>query len=106
MATQEQALEAGKALLNNLVAGKFEEIHKTFDQAMSEMMPMEGLKAAWAEIQVQAGKYEDLVGSKVATQDGYNVVLLTLKFERGKLLNRLVYNDKNQLAGLHFAPKE
>lgn len=106
MATQDEALEKGKQFVTDLVAGEYEKIYKTFDTAMSEMMPLEGIKAAWEQIQVQAGKFEELVGSKVGTQEGHNIVLHTLKFERGQLLNRLVYNGEGQLAGLHFAPKD
>ena len=103
---QEQALEKGKQLLKDLVAGQYEAIHGTFDKAMSEMMPVEGVSATWAQIQLQAGKFQELVSSKVVTQEGHDIVLLTLKFERGSLLNRLVYSPEGKLAGLHFAPKD
>jgi hypothetical protein len=106
MATQDEALQKGEQFLNDVVAGKYQDAQKTFDHAMSEMMPVEGLQAAWEQIQVQAGKYKERVSSKVVTQDGHNIVMLTLRFERGQLVNRLIYDDKNQLAGMHFTPKE
>ena len=106
MATQDEALQTGKQFLADLVAGKYEEAHKTFDKTMNEMMPVEGLKAAWEQIQFQAGVYKELVSSNVVIHEGHNVVLLTLGFERGRLLNRLVYDNQNKLAGMHFTPLE
>ena len=105
MATQEEALEKGKQLLKDLAAGNTKAVHDTFDKAMTEMMPLEGVAATWAQIQMQAGKYQELVEAKVVTQEGHFIVLLTLKFERGELINRLVYRPDGLLGGMHFTPK-
>lgn len=107
MATQaETALESGKTFLNQVVAGKYAEAASQFDKTMTEMMPVEGLKAAWEQVQVQAGKFHETLDSKVELQEGYGIVLHTLRFERGKLLCRLVYSGDNKMGGLLFAPAD
>lgn len=100
----DQPLAWGHALIDQLIQGQFEQAAQSFDATMSEVMPPEGLKAAWEQVQMQAGPFQQKLAATCQMEEGYHIVLLTLRFDRGNLLCRLVYDQQGKLAGLHFRP--
>ena len=81
-------------------------ILKSFDETMVQAMPADALKSAWTQILTQAGAYQEQVRTTSETQEGYHIAQLTLRFERGDLLVRMIFNADGKLGGLHFRPAE
>lgn len=105
MATNtEPVIESAQQFIRQLQAGEFEQAATRFDKTMGEMMPLEGLKAGWEQVQMQAGPFQEALDATAESQDGYQVVVIKLRFEKGNVACRLVFDQAGKVAGMGFAP--
>ncbi|MAG37265.1 MAG: hypothetical protein CL878_13610 [Dehalococcoidia bacterium] len=95
---------AAEALVTFMVQGDFVKAAQDFDSTMREAMPAEQLQAIWTGLPAQVGRFEQLVGSRVAQQQGFNIVNVTVQFEQAALDVRVVFSADRKVAGLSFAP--
>ena len=58
----------------------------------------------WTQLAALGGEYEGLGEAQVFSQDGFDVVLLELKFSNLTLIQRAVFDGQGKVAGLFFAP--
>lgn len=99
------ALEAkAQQFLDLLTRGDYSAAAKQFDAAMKSAMPADKLREAWESLQSQAGSYKRLTGKRTEEQAGYQVVLLTLEFEKATLDMKVVYDSEGKVSGLWFVP--
>jgi hypothetical protein len=73
---------------------------------MKDAMPVEQVEGAWQSLQSQVGVFVDIVGVRQVKEQGYNVVYVTCTFEKSQLDIKVVYNDKQEVSGLWFLPKQ
>ena len=58
----------------------------------------------WTQLAALGGEYEGTGEAQVLSQDGFDVVLLELRFKNLTLIQRTVFDGQGKVAGLFFAP--
>jgi hypothetical protein len=93
-----------RALVGDLVAGKFTEAAARFDDKMAQAMPADRLRTVWQQLVSQMGDFKSVTGTRGGTVQGYRVQVVSCQFERGAIDTRITFNDAGRVAGLFFAP--
>ena len=60
--------------------------------------------AMWSQLAAVGGAYEGTGEAQTLSQDGFDVVLLELRFKNLTLIQRAVFDAQGKVAGLFFAP--
>lgn len=89
-----------------LVAEDFEAASGYFDAEMLKAIPTDKLEDLWEQLLSQVGPYQNEIGRKQETSEGYEVIIATVKFEKSPLNIRMVFNDDHRISGLFFQPAE
>lgn len=89
-----------------LSAGDYANVYAKFDAAMKDAMPVDQVEKAWQSLLSQVGKFVNIVGVRQVKEQGYDVVYVTCAFEKSQLDVKVVYNDKMEVSGLWFLPKQ
>jgi hypothetical protein len=97
---------AGGQFVGLLVKGDFAGATAQFDATMKAALPEQKLRETWQALQKQAGLFKRQVRTRVETQEGYQIVLVTCQFERVLLDTKVVFDNKRQIAGLFFVPSQ
>jgi hypothetical protein len=95
-----------KDLVNYLANRNYEKAVANFDSTMKQVLPAENLKQVWESIIVQCGAFVKQTGVRKEKILGYNAVFVTCQFEKSVLDTKVVFNDKEQIAGLFFVPPQ
>jgi dienelactone hydrolase len=93
-----------KDLVSALANGDFNRAEENFDGTMKNALPAEKLQQAWNSLITQFGPFVEQSGTRRAKALQYDVIFVTCKFEKGVLDAKVVFNDKQQVAGLFFVP--
>ena len=104
MANHDAAVASARKLITQLQAGDYQQATSTFDATMREAMPAAALQGGWEQVQAQAGAFQEALDATCESQDGYEVVLLKLRFANASVAARLVFDQAGQLAGMGFQP--
>jgi hypothetical protein len=98
------AAERGVALLADLVAGRWAEVCRDFDEKVARRLDTEGLAEMWARLTAMIGQVEQ-VGEPLAYPAGHlTLVDVPLSFEAAERTARVTYDRDGKVAGLHFLP--
>ncbi len=93
-------------LVKALVNRNYEKAVENFDSTMNQLLPAEKLKQVWESLIVQTGAFVEQRGVREEKILGYNVIFVTCQFEKSVLDAKVVFNDKEQIAGLFFVPTQ
>ena len=95
-----------KDLTQQSAARQFDLIVTHFDEAMTSAMPAAKLVEFWDGLVGQVGAFQSIAGTRVQTVQGYQVVLVTSKFEKATLNVKWVFDSKSRVAGFFVVPVE
>jgi hypothetical protein len=95
-----------KELVNSLASGDYKRATENFDGTMKNALPAEKLQEAWNSIIAQFGPFVEQAGNRREKILQYDVIFVACKFEGGALDAKVVFNDKQQVAGLFFVPPQ
>ncbi len=95
-----------KDLVSALSSGNYEKAAENFDGNMKQTLPAEKLRRFWNSLGANLGPFVEQGGTRMEKILGYDVVFVTCEFERGPLDAKVVFNDKQQVAGLFFVPSQ
>jgi len=93
------------ALLTSFQKNEYEKATSDFDETMKNALPATKLKFVWEDLNTKCGKfqkYSTITEGKIQT---YDVTYILCHFEKVNLKMKVVFNDKNQVAGLFFVPE-
>lgn len=93
-------------VLDQLDAGQIEEVTATFTDEMSAGLDAATLSQLWASLPQQLGALQQRGTPQEQRQDGHDVVLVPLQYERAAANAILSFNDAGQLAGLFVQPAQ
>lgn len=96
--------QRAEQFVDALVAGHFAKGHATFDETVAKQMSVEQLKATWAALQTQAGKFVKRHGAREENQAAYTITHVPCEFASAWIDARVVFNQAGQVAGLQFLP--
>ena len=88
-------------------SGDFDAITVYFDETMKKGLPPSGLSMAWAQVNMQYGKFEkaDMDNIKEVSSEKYDIVEVPFLFQKEKLKLRLVFNKADgSIGGLFIQP--
>jgi hypothetical protein len=98
------AAERGAALLADLVAGRWAEVCRDFNERVAQKLDAGRVALVWARLTGMIGQVEQ-VGEPLAYQVGdLTLVDIPLSFEAAERTARVSYDDEGKVAGLHFLP--
>jgi hypothetical protein len=104
-AQEHKNITNSKMVINSFQKAEYPKIVEVFDVTMKNALPEDKLKLVWEDLNNKCGKfqkYSEITEDKIQT---YNVTYVLCHFEKMNLQMKLVYNDKNQIAGLFFIPE-
>lgn len=100
----EEAARRAEAFVDTLVDSRFEEAAAEFDERMTDAMPPAKLQQVWSSLVGQAGAFQERVVSRTEKAGGFQMGIVTCRFERAVLDVKVVYNADGRVGGLWFAP--
>lgn len=100
----DDAADRTMALVENLLAGRWEVVEKDFTAKMIEVLPRELLESTRARVAQHWGDLVRTGPAAVSVHDGLTVVDMPLAFERQEASCRAVFNAEGQVAGLLWTP--
>ncbi|MDD5063526.1 MAG: DUF3887 domain-containing protein [Phycisphaerae bacterium] len=95
-----------KDLVSALSSGDCEKATENFDRIMKKTLTAEKLQQFWNSLIAQLGPFVEQAGTRRGKILRYDVIFVTCKFEKGPLDAKVVFNDKQQVAGLFFVPSQ
>lgn len=96
--------EISKKIIENFQQKEYSKMPEYFDQTMKTALPAEKLKMVWEDLNTKCGaflKYSDITTEKA--QD-YNICYVPCQFTNLSLKMKVVFNQKDEVAGLFFLP--
>ena len=103
---QPDAALVGKAeaVLKNLQGGRFADVVKEFNPAMTDAMPEEKLRGVWEMLTAQLGAVKSIDERRSGEMKGYRAVELIVTFENAQVVQRAVFDGDGKIAGLAYQP--
>lgn len=95
-----------KSVIGHFQKNEYPEIVLSFDATMKKVLPADILKVVWEDLNKKYGtfqKYSTITTDKI---QGYDVVYTLCHFQKINFKMKLVFNDKNEIAGLFFIPED
>lgn len=96
-------------LLSEKVLDFFQEnetdsIYILLDAQMQSLFSANKLTKIWADLNLQAGQYIQVLDQETAKSADYSAVINKCEFEQAYLDFKLVFNSENKIAGMFFTP--
>ena len=95
-----------KDLTQQLAARKFDPVVASFDETMTAALPSAALAETWDSILAQFGAFHSIEATSLQQVQGYQVVLVTSKFEKASIALKWVFDAKLRVAGFFIVPAE
>jgi len=95
---------AANLILDDLDAGRFDAVYARFTPAMAQAVSADKLKAVWASMPQQFGKFEHRGTARVDAGDGFTVVDVPLVYERVALAASITISASGKVAGFFVHP--
>jgi dienelactone hydrolase len=100
------ALPAGAAFVDALVAGRFAEAARRFDERMAAALPPEKLEAAWTSVGASGGAFVRRGEPRGEQVGGHRIVFVRCEFQKASLDAKVVFDDDGRIGGLWFVPSQ
>ncbi|HEY0308047.1 MAG TPA: alpha/beta fold hydrolase [Acidobacteriaceae bacterium] len=98
-------LEAlARTLTQKLAAREYASVETYFDETMSSGLPADKLGVTWESLIGQAGVFQSIDGTSTQEIQGYQIVLVTAKFQKTTLNLKWVFDAKSQVVGFFIVP--
>ena len=98
------AIGKAEAVLKNLQGGRFADVVKEFNPAMTDAMPEEKLRGVWEMLTAQLGAVKSIDERRSGEMKGYRAVELIVTFENAQVVQRTVFDGDGKIAGLAYQP--
>jgi len=103
-ASSKSNVGAAHEVIRLMDKGQFKEVTARFDSTMKKAAPEERLRDAWKSLTEETGRLETELSDTTFDYSGYNVVVVTCKFQKSIQDVRVVFDKEGMIAGLFFAP--
>jgi hypothetical protein len=101
-----EAVALAEEVIDNLSAGRWDEVVERFDSQMRDRLGSEGLAAAWTQVIGLAGAYERRGEVESARAADLTITTTLLAFEAGDFAARISFHDDHTIAGLYILATE
>ncbi len=97
--------DISKTVINSFQKAEYSKIVLLFDETMKTALPEAKLKSVWDDLNSKCGEYQKFSEIAEGKIQIYDVTYVLCHFEKVNLKMKVVFNDKNQIAGLFFIPE-
>lgn len=95
-----------RTFVRYMAEGHPEAAVKMMDKTMTAVMPAAKVAETWQALEVQAGTFDSIAGTRFATEAGFRCVYVTCKFEVGAVDAKVVFDAAGRVSGLWFGPPQ
>jgi hypothetical protein len=95
----------GRAVVENIAAGKTAPVAADFDAQMTASLPPERLTSIWQQISEHVGPYRGIAGVTVSREAARHVAVVECRFGDAVWETLVVFDHQNKIGGLFFRPK-
>ena len=95
--------DAGR-FVQRLKLKNYEKANSTFTAKMKKLMGPAVLKDTWEKLTGSIGELDSIINIKEVESSGFQVVVLTGKFEKMTFDIKVVYDKEKKISGLYFSP--
>jgi hypothetical protein len=93
-------------MTQQMAARQFDLVVARFDETMTAAMPSAKLAEVWDGILAQFGAFRSIQATSLQQVQGYQVALVTSKFEKTSMALKWVFDAKLRVAGFFLVPAE
>ena len=98
------AVAAARRAFDQLTRGEFAAVVTMFDDTVRAAMPEEKLRATWASIESQFGKFKGSGDPRLNRKGAIQVVVIPTEFERAAADLQFAFDANGRIAGLNIRP--
>ena len=95
---------SARAFVGALASGDFAGATRAFDETVRAAMPSAVLEQTWVALTGQVGAFERIESVRSEAAGPHDVVFVTVVFAATRLDVKLVFDQKDAIAGLFFVP--
>ena len=95
-----------RTFVRHMAEGKPGDAVKMMDKTMAAAMPASKVTETWQALLAQAGTFDSVSGTRLATESGFRCVYVTCKFSSGGVDTKVVFDAAGQVSGLWFSPSQ
>ncbi len=96
--------DAANKFLDLTIKGEYAEASKNYDETMTKVFPPDKLEATWKSLVKQFGPLKSRGAMRLEKKGPYEIVIVPCSFEKMELNARVVFDSKQRISGLNFAP--
>ncbi len=96
--------DAANKFLDLTIKGEYAEASKNYDETMTKVYPPEKLETTWKSLAIQYGPLKGRGEMRLEKKGPYEIVIVLCSFEKMELNARVVFDTKQRISGLNFAP--
>lgn len=93
-----------RSFVENLTSGKYQQAGALFDTSMAARLPADTLDVVWKSLTGQFGQFKGQGDTREETMNGFDIVYVTMNFEKSSIDARVVFDTVGQITGLFFVP--
>lgn len=97
-------IKLAEAFVRDLAEGRFDKATAHYDATMRTALPAAKLEAIWSQLVATNGALASFDEPRTGQIGPYEVVFVPAVFERARLDVKVVFDQKNHIAGLFFVP--
>lgn len=101
-----ELVDKALGLVQLMAEGSFAEAALSFDETMAAALPPDKLAEVWRTLEQQTGSFVEPSGVRMEASGGYRAMIVTGLFGEAKIDIRVVFDDRQRVAGLFFKPAE
>lgn len=98
--------QLAREFIEGQAAGDYETPRERLDGTMKSLTSAQVLADIWAQMVERLGRFEGVVDATGEPSSDGETVFLLCRFERAPIMCRLIFNERDQVAGFCFYPHE
>ena len=95
---------SARSFVENLTSQKYQQARMLLDSTMAARLPVDTLDVVWKSLAGQFGEYRGQGDTREETRNNFDIVYVTMNFEKTSIDARVVFDSTGQIAGLFFVP--
>lgn len=101
-----QLTDSAKLVIESLKSGDTHDIYTVFNDAVKAQLTEDKLNGIWKTLVSQCGNFVQEQGTRYVKSGDYDVIYITLNFEKTNLDAIISFDKDQKVAGLFFAPSK
>lgn len=99
-ASEKATLERrARAFVTHVAAGEYEMARTHFSKTLAEQVNPPALRTLWTQLQGEDGSFVTIESTEYRTVEGFDAIVLSLRFTEGFQGLRVVFDDQRRIAG-------